>query len=547
METLSREAQQRLDRAAEAAGIPSLILMERAGSAVADYIKEHYESNFVVHIFCGKGKNAGDAYVVARLLLAALFEVHVWEYDSLSARKAELAKTDSGIMRKAMRGMGLEPKAVSKFLSGITRKNIDFLAEDTEALVVDGLLGTGYDTKRPLEEKLAALCAKLNELQAAEYIHIISIDIPTGVDATTGLTDPFALTADVTVTFEYNKTGLISFPGETHSRKIVDVSLGLSESFLEAFWKKESTYVDYPDFLDIAKLLPARPRHAHKGNFGKSLAICGGAGTAGAAVLSAKAAMRSGLGMLTALVPRSIYAACLKAAPAVMWVEMQEEDDDLAAQIEALLKDKSSVLFGSGSTELTAAQMEIILHQLENSPAPLVLDAAALNYLGENKTLAEHFFKQRLGPTLLTPHPGEFSRLAPDLAREDISRIEQAERLAKRCRAFVVLKGAATVVASPHDQISINRTGNSGMAKAGSGDVLAGIILAFSALGQPDSFAVLQLAVFAHGLAADLIKRGASIYAVSAEAMIESIPEVLEILSHPDEIIDAILSDQEED
>lgn len=145
------------------------------------------------------------------------------------------------------------------------------------------------------------------------------------------------------------------------------------------------------------------------------------------------------------------------------------------------------------------------------------------------------------------PHPGEFSRLAPDLAREDISRIEQAERLAKRCRAFVVLKGAATVVASPHDQISINRTGNSGMAKAGSGDVLAGMILAFSALGQPDSFAVLQLAVFAHGLAADLIKRGASIYAVSAEAMIESIPEVLEILSHPDEIIDAILSDQEED
>lgn len=547
MQTLSRAAQQRLDRAAEAAGIPGLILMERAGSAVANYIEEHYESDFAVHIFCGKGKNAGDAYVVARLLFASLFDVHVWEYDPLSARKAELAQTDSGIMRKAMRGMGLEPKAVNKFLSKVAHKSIDFMLEDTEALVVDGLLGTGYDSKRPLDEGLAALCAVLNELQVAEYIQIISIDIPTGVDATNGLTDPFALTADVTVTFEYNKTGLISFPGETHNRKIVDVSLGLSDPFLDAFWKNESSFVDFPDFFDIAKLLPPRPTHAHKGNFGKSLAICGSAGLAGAAVLAARAAMSSGLGMLTALVPAGIYAACLQAAPAVMWVEMQEDEAIFSGQVEALLKGKSSVLFGSGSAELSPAQMKLIFDRLASLTVPLILDAAALNYLGEHPLFAEQFFAERQGPTLLTPHPGEFATLAPDLAREDLSRIEQAESLARRYQAHVVLKGAATVLASPQSRISINRTGNSGMAKAGSGDVLAGMILAFLAYTKQDAFAVLQLAVFAHGLAADLIKKGSSIYAVSAEAMIESIPEALEILSHPEEIIDAILSNSEED
>ncbi len=545
MQTLSRAAQQRLDAQAEAAGIPGLILMERAGSAVADYIIDHYEEDFVVHVFCGIGKNAGDAYVVARILAAYLFEVHVWEMEPLAARKSELARSDSGVMRKALRGMGVEPKSVSAFLQKVKSKQIDFIAGQTEAIAVDGLLGTGYDTNRPLDEKWAELCVTINMLRSESYLRVISIDIPTGVDATTALVDPHALYADITITFENVKTGLVSYPGVVHSKKTIDVPLGLSPHFIESFWQNEPQTIECPDYFDIAQLLPARLAESHKGSFGKSLAICGSPGMAGAAVLAANAAMQSGLGLLTALVPAAIYDACLKAAPAVMWTIMAEDEAELGQQIDELMQDKSSILFGSGSAQLAESSLRLLLTKLQEAEAPLVLDAAALNYLAKERDFANSFFEKRVAATMLTPHPGEFARLAPDLAHDDISRISQAQTLAERYQATVVLKGMATVVSAPGQNTSINSSGNNGMAKAGTGDVLAGMILAFTALPRMDVFSAVKLAVYAHGLTADLIMKTTTVFAVSAESMVKQIPEALEMLSHPEEVLMALLEPDE--
>lgn len=547
MYSLSRDAQQRLDAAAEAAGIPSLLLMERAGSAVSEYIHYEYEISTPVHIFCGKGKNAGDAYVLARLLLASSYAVEVWELDSLAARKSELAGSDSGIMRRALRGMGLEPKPVKQFIKDYRSGKINFYASDSGVLLVDGLLGTGYDSKRPFSKELRELAWLLRSICEEPYVQLLSIDIPSGVDAKSGLVDEYALFADVTVTFEYPKTGMLSYPGLMHSATTDEVTLGLSESFLEQFWAGESQFVGRNEFLGMAEILPKRAADAHKGMFGKGLLICGSRGMAGAAILAATAALRSGLGLLTALVPKSIYAACLQAAPSVMWQEMAEKPSELREQLSALLEGKSAVLFGSGSANLSQSKIKLVLELLRDVDLPLILDAEALNYLGAHTEFATVFFRSRPAGTVLTPHPGEFARLAPDLLSDNVSRLEQAATLARRFAVYLVLKGMGSVVAAADGRISVNQSGNSGLAQAGSGDVLAGILLAFASLAELDLYQAVQLGVFLHGLTAEVPVGGKAIYALGAEHLVEKIPLALQMLSHPEAFIDSLSQETYED
>ncbi len=529
MYTLTREAQQRLDAKAEEQGLPGLLLMERAGSAVARHILALCPRETPVFIFCGQGKNAGDAYVLARVLLAADYQVRLWEIAPDRAKAAELAGSESGSMRRALRAMGLEPKplpqedySLNAFFSDLNKIGSVFL--------VDALIGTGYQSSRLLAGLWSKVTQALNTLQKNPAVTLLSIDIPTGVDANSGRVDAAAIQADRTVSFEYPKTGMISYPGRGQCGEIVLEGLGLSPDFLSSFWQNERQYVSWVQSEDFSSDLPERDATAYKNQFGHVLLICGSRGMAGAAILAARAALQSGVGLVSALVAEDIYAACLTALHSVMWRPYSRDASDFEVGLTELMKGKAALRFGTGTSQMPKWQLKAVLKAAERFPAPVLLDAEALNYLAENADYAVDFFANRVSETILTPHSGEFKRLAPDLNEKAEGRLELARILADRVKAYVILKGAATIVATPEGKLAVNSSGNSGMAKAGSGDVLAGMLLALCARPGTEIERDIQLGVFAHGLAADLQKNAAGVYSVCAESILERIPEALDVI-----------------
>lgn len=529
MYTLTREAQKRLDAKAEAQGLLGLLLMEQAGTEVFKQLIALTSPDVAVHVFCGIGKNAGDGYVLARLLRAADYEVHVWELSTEKSEAAEQAKSDSGQMRRALRAMGVAPQEVPQAPSALNTF-FETLGQTKKMLFVDALIGTGYRLSKPLTGLWAQITQAINDLKESNKTKILSIDIPTGVDANTGLVDASAIQADWTVSFEYPKTGMVVYPGRALCGEIFVEGLGLSPSFLNSFWQNETHCVHWIKASELSCILPERSDSAYKNQFGHALLICGSTGMAGAALLAAAAALQSGIGLLTALVPEDIYPACLSALPSVMWQPFAKASDDFEAQVISQLEGKSALLFGSGAAHMPAWQIKTILTVTQDFPAPVILDAEALNYLAKNEDYASRFFEARAGTTVLTPHSGEFKRLAPDLDEMQEGRLAVAHTLAQRSHAYVVLKGAGTVMATPQGDLSVNGSGNRGMAKAGSGDVLAGMLLALCSNKDIKLEKCIRLAVFAHGLAADLQMNASGVYSVCAESILQRIPEALEIL-----------------
>lgn len=503
-----------VDRAAiEVEKIPGLILMESAGSRIAAAAGEMLSSTGGrrVAIWCGKGNNGGDGFVAARLLAADGYSVTVFILagpDELSpdarANYDLLAEPLTAVVRVE------EPSEVEHFT----------LAVPGFDLVIDAIFGTGF-AGRPGGIFAAAIGA-MNGYGSP----VLAVDIPSGVTGATGAAPGEAVRAARTVTFAAAKLGLVQYPGASLCGELEVADIGIPEHLLESV---PESRIYLTEQQDAEAMLPARAPDAHKRQCGSVLVVGGSPGMTGAPAMCAQAALRSGAGLVTAAVPEGLHGILEVKLTEVMTRGLpQEKGGGLslkAAGVLADTRDRFDVLAlgpGMGTSQETAR----LVHQLVASfDLPTVLDADGLNAMAG----ATDLFRERSGPLVLTPHPGEMARLL-DTSAADIQadRVGSALQAADRWRCVVVLKGAGTVVARPGGEARINSSGNPGMATAGMGDVLTGCIAALIGQGM-GPFEAAVAGVYFHGLAADLAAEMDAMVGMTAGDVIRHLPLALRV------------------
>ena len=483
--TFGYKEQQEIDRVAPAMlGITLRDLAERAAAAVVrECLSCLHDDRQPIAVVAGPGNNGADAYAAARMLVRL-------------GRRTVLVEGLPGKTRSPM----AEAERQLAIHSGVIFSS-HLPADSSNWLLIDGLFGAGFDSHRPLEEKVTQLLRDMNRL-AYQGSAVIAVDIPSGVDSETGSACPDAVNADATVTFVCPRTGLFLYPGKTLAGRVVVDGLGLPEGLPAQIL---SDFPPLPEILDISlvrSLCPHRPAAGHKGTFGRVLVIGGSPGMSGAVTLATGAALRSGAGMVHALIPVSSRAGLDARHPEAL-VHATDPFPPSASQTSLLATGKQAVLIGPGLyPDASAADLVELLAGL---PVPLVLDAGALTCIAGGRDRFFPLLKKRLSsglpPAVLTPHPGEFARLWPDADPSDS--VTASRVLAALTGCVVVLKGAGTTLAAPDGSVRINTTGNDGMAKGGSGDVLGGLLAGLLAQGMPPWEAACS-AVFLHGLAADM-------------------------------------------
>lgn len=495
MLTFQRAHQQLLDRAwTEQTGLPLLLLMEQAALAVTraclDLVGSSQRPRTSVLVLAGKGQNGGDAFACARQLAAEGFPVDCLEVFPAADLPPEAAQN-----RFAWLALGYPLLTCSTDLERIAGLN-------RPSLIIDGLFGTGYRAERPLPPAILQLTAQVKAWRRAGA-HVISIDLPSGVDADTGQIAEGAIEADTTVTFVRPKTGICATPGRFAAGRVIVDRIGIPDQLLETLFAQ----TELPVWIDpdmIRDLRTVRHPNSHKGSFGRVLILGGSPGLPGAASLATEAASRSGAGLVYLGTGESVAAQTLAAVSEALLTALPEHDPDrLIALLDQLIQNKQVVAIGPG-----AGQASWLGHALQRaltqSPA-VVIDADGLNAIAAQPALYFPLLQARrpagLAPAVLTPHPGEFGRLAPDLDWHN--RQQAAQTLAQRLDAIVLLKGASTVIAAPDGRLWINPTGNAGLAKGGSGDVLCGLIAGLLAQNLP-AFEAAAAGAYLHGLAADL-------------------------------------------
>lgn len=490
MKVLTAAAMQELDRRTIAdAGIPGTVLMENAGKGVADVVGHRFADQFPgpVLILCGRGNNGGDGLVIARHLRSAGWRVQV-----VLLAEREALTGDAAIMLGSFeQGGGLVEEA---------RDAVGIAAALTSAgdcrLCIDALLGTGF-TRAP-EGVMAAAINWLNNQQAP----VVAVDLPSGVDASSGGIPGVAVRAALTVTFAFPKVGLVSYPGAGHAGEVVIVPIGIPDPVA-------ATAPDDLLLIDVAEaraLLPARPADGHKGTFGHLLVVAGSLGKSGAAVMTAQAGLRAGAGLVTLACPVGMQQVAAAHLVEVMTAPLAEVDGAVCLQameeLLALSDGKQTVALGPGlgATEEAAALARRFLRE---TPLPVVVDADGLNALAGHLDV----LTRRHGRiTVLTPHPGEMSRLSGQpVADIQVDRVRAARDFAKTHGVVLVLKGARTVTALPDGRVRINNSGHPGMASGGMGDVLTGLIGGLLAQGMTAGDAA-TLGVYLHGLAGDRLR-----------------------------------------
>ncbi|RMG12599.1 MAG: NAD(P)H-hydrate dehydratase, partial [Deltaproteobacteria bacterium] len=481
---LTGEEMRLCDRSAiERFGVPGVALMETAGRAVADAALEALRAGDGrrVALFCGPGNNGGDGYVAARYLRAAGCEVEV-----LLTGPPERVTGDAKVFLEVLRRMEVELTVAAE-----TVPVVDLRAGD---VVVDALLGTGLS--RPVEGPVRALIDYANEL-GRRGVTVVAVDLPSGLSADTGQVLGAAVRADRTVTFGYPKRGLLLHPGAALAGRWEVVDIGLPPQVEEVLGPPCELLT--PE--GVAGLRPRRPPDAHKGTVGHVLVVAGSKDRPGAAALTCLGALRGGAGLVTLAARPDAHASRVAWVPEAMGLDLPGEGPLGEADLEALLaaaEGKDAVAFGPGIPrgEGTAGLVAALLMELD---VPVVLDADGINAVAGQADL----LKGAAVDLVLTPHPGEMARLAGRSVQEiQMDRLGVASDFARRHDAYVVLKGARTVVADPDGALAINPTGNAGMATAGSGDVLTGLIAALLAQGLPPGAAA-RVGVYAHGLAGD--------------------------------------------
>lgn len=499
-------------RTIEEAGISGIDLMERAGAGVANAVFEliHYAQYRQVKVLlvAGHGNNGGDAFVAARLLNERGLDVEV-----LVSSETDRIKGDALEALKQMQSAGVEPRPV------VQPEEWERLADRYSCgrlIIVDGVLGTGISG--PVRGAAAAAIRFINRL--GEKNQVLAIDVPSGLDSDTGGAEGLAVIADRTVTMGLPKLGLLTQAGTEHVGALDVVDIGIPLEFYEGL----PSDIEFIAAEEVSGLITRRGASTHKGSYGHVLVIGGAEGFAGAPAMASLAALMSGAGLVTALVPEALADAVVCVAPEVM-VKPGRMTDTGSLAVEALdvfregLKDFDAVLVGPGMTTHDQT-LQIVGRILDKCNGPVVLDADALNVCSGDTGI----LKTTGCGLVLTPHPGEMARLAGcSTAEIQAQRVGEAVSLADSTGAVVVLKGAGTVVAAKGHVPAVNRTGNPGMASGGMGDVLGGLLAGLAAQGL-GAYDAARAAVYIHGRAGDIA-------AMAGSQATLTVGDVLEVMS----------------
>ncbi len=496
-------------------GIPGLLLMERAGLAVATRIRELFDKKKVI-VFSGSGNNGGDGIVVARNLYNWGWNVKVL----LVSKEDKLGPdclTQLRIARKA--GVPIEFRTV------LNDRDLH------STVVVDALLGTGIN--KPVQPPLSDIVAFINRSD----VPVVSVDIPSGISSDDGQVKGGAIMADYTVTFGLPKIGHLLHPGAEHAGQLFIEDIGFPVELLSS----ESLKTQTIDNSDASLLLPERPAYSHKGDYGHVLIIAGSKGKTGAALMTAKACLRSGAGMVTIGVPETLTNVFQERVTEEMVLPLPDNghgilSKEASVSILDFLNRKADVLAIGPGISSGPDIAELLKALLRSVTAPMVLDADAINSISGHTEL----FARVKAPIVLTPHTGEMARLLQEkhstgnemsdvdwnCLRKNIerNRVAAATSFSKETGTYLVLKGAPTIVSEPEGSAFINTTGNQGMATAGAGDVLTGMISAFLAQGL-NPLDASRLGVYLHGLAGDFAASEKGMHSLIATDIIGKIPE----------------------
>lgn len=506
MIAVTAETMRAVDRQTiEEFGITGLQLMENAGQRCVDVIESVFRCtpDRQALIVAGRGNNGGDGFVIARLL-----EQKGWAVTTCVLSDKALINGDAAVNLAK-----LTPSSVI-FCSSEEQLLCFYNKFSRADLIIDAMLGTG------LNNNISGIYAKAVDIINNCDIPVLSVDIPSGIQASNGSILGKAVIADYTVTFAFAKMGHILFPGACHTGKLTIADIGIPHEIMQ-----KTTGYEYLDQLSAGQLLSPRQAQSHKGDFGHCLILAASTGKTGAAALCANSAVRSGSGLVTTAIPASLNSIMEIKTTEAMTLPLDDAGlghitDAACKQIEVALHNKDSLAIGPGigrHPETTS----VVRRLLETIDIPVVIDADGLNAVSIDTSI---LLRKRSANVILTPHPGEMARLTGgQVPGDDKGRIAIAEDFAGKYGVYLVLKGAHTVVATPDGTSCINTSGNPGMASGGMGDVLTGVIT--SLLGQGyNAYDACRIGVFVHGFAADLVAEDKGITGINATDVIEKLP-----------------------
>lgn len=471
-------------------GIPSLVLMERAALGIVEVIKSKAPKNKKILIVCGSGNNGGDGFAIARLLHDENYSVEI----------AFVGKTES---------MSDECKQQYCICKNIGISIATEIPVKEYGVIVDAIFGVGLC--REISGKYASAIERLNAMEGYK----VAVDIPSGVSSLDGKILGIAFKADLTVSVQCEKLGTVLYPGKDFAGEVVVKSIGINTELYQN--NTEICYTLEQD--DLCTCLPKRVANSHKGTYGKVLMITGSEGMAGAAYLSAKAAYVSGAGLVqiyTAKENRSILQQLLPEAIISTYTEYSEEE------LKQLLNWSDVVCIGCGLGQGKTAD-KLLQGVFQFCKVPCIIDADGINLLSERMELLE----KSTFPIALTPHMKEMTRLLKcSIAKLNADRMNILTDFVKRYPVVCALKDARTLVAKENHSLFVNTAGNNAMAKAGSGDVLAGVITGLTAQHMNLYDSVVS-GVYLHANGGDYAKKSCGVYSVLAEDLISGIKDVL--------------------
>jgi len=520
MIAITSEEMNRIDSwAINGLGIPRIALMENAGSSVTRETYRKYGNVRNILVICGKGYNSGDGLIAARHFYNSGANVLIYLTDDPTQLKPE-TKLNYDILAK----MDI------KIITDLSSLESDL---DSSDIVIDAVFGTGFIGQ--IDEHVSNIFKVVNSHH--KYYKIVSVDIPSGINGTTGEVSTNSICADMTVTFHQPKVGQYKYPASDNCGiiKIVDIGIPYehkSQTCLPV--GKSQTIADnnthITDIQFVERVIPRRKYNAHKGDCGRIFIIAGSRGMIGAAILSGKAALRSGAGLVTIGCPKSLSNYANTMAPELIILPLPETKDetissDAFKEILKIINKFDAMIIGPGiSTNKDTNKLVVSLIKDKRIDIPIVLDADGINCAAKYSDL----LTKRGSATIITPHTGELAGLLQtDIKTIQSDRIRIAKCTSLKFNCITVLKGANSVISNPEGLININPTGNPGMATAGMGDVLSGIIAALIGQGA-DPFNSAAAGVFIHGMAGDVVSEIKGQIGITSSDVIESIPYVID-------------------
>ncbi len=516
MKVVSAEEMRRIDRAAADIGITTEVLMENAGRAVAEETRKLMGGavSRKVSVLVGPGNNGGDGLVAGCYLSD-------WGAEVVLYLCAQRSPADKNLALAVERGL-----ALFKAWEDDDFRNLDSLLSSSE-VVVDAVLGTGKS--RALEGVLGEVLGKLSQLKMSRpEVIIVAVDIPSGLDADTGAVDPRCPGADFTVTLGYPKLGLYNFPGAERAGKVIVVDIGIPPELAEGV-KAELITAQW-----ARSVLPVRPRDANKGTFGRVLVVAGSINYIGAAYLACMGAARVGAGLVTLAVPQSLQPILATKLTEVTYIPLPEKETGVVGEKAAVtvlehLPNYEVLLIGCGLGQRSSVVKfvrSLLLDMLVRQRPHLVIDADGLNILSQ----VPEWWQKLSGGAILTPHPGEMARLSrATIAEVQQRRVEIAREKAREWQQVVVLKGAYTVVAAQDGEVKISQVANPGLASAGTGDVLSGVIAGLLAQGLAP-FDAAACGVYLHGEAGEVVREELGDAGMLASDLLPVLPRVIKHL-----------------